>query len=169
MPLPLLAVQTKPNHQSLSTHLSAPAPNRTGEKLRAAPHQRAPTKMHRQLSLSASASASSPRQQQQQDGAGNAAAQAMAATGDEWASHSKADRARPAREERAIHLIPLLTFLCFLLLFLCSRDPSASGTFPPLPRRAPARVICICSSDERFAISLSVPFKICRASLAATE
>ena len=161
-PLPLLAVQTKPNHQSLSTHLSAPAPNRTGEKLRAAPHQRAPTKMHRQLSLSAS----SPRQQQQQDGAGDAA-QAMAVTGDESASHSKADRARPAREERAIHLIPLLTFLCFLLLFLCSRDPSASGTFPPLPRRAPARVIC--SSDERFAISLSVPFKICRASLAATE
>jgi len=125
--------------------------------------------MHRQLSLSAS----SPRQQQQQqqqqqDGAGDAA-QAMAVTGDESASHSKADRARPAREERAIHLIPLLTFLCFLLLFLCSRDPSASGTFPPLPRRAPARVICICSSDERFAISLSVPFKICRASLAATE
>ncbi|RLM80629.1 uncharacterized protein C2845_PM12G24050 [Panicum miliaceum] len=78
--------------------------------------------MHRQLSLSASP----PRQQQQQEDGGGDAAQAMAVTGDESASHSKADRARPAREERAIHLIPLLTFLCFLLLFLCSRDPSAS-------------------------------------------
>ncbi|TKW41035.1 hypothetical protein SEVIR_1G287400v4 [Setaria viridis] len=90
--------------------------------------------MHRQLSLSAS-----PRQQQgqQDDGSGSGigigigiggdAAQAMAVGEDESASHSKADRARSAmREERAIHLIPLLTFVCFLLLFLCSHDPSAS-------------------------------------------
>ncbi|CAN6233867.1 unnamed protein product [Urochloa humidicola] len=80
--------------------------------------------MHRQHSLSAS-----PKQQQDDGiGIGGDAAQAMMAfTEDESASHSKAaDRARSAREERALHLIPLLTFLCFLLLFLCSHDPSAS-------------------------------------------
>ncbi|WVZ74099.1 hypothetical protein U9M48_022322 [Paspalum notatum var. saurae] len=91
--------------------------------------------MHRQLS----SLASSPRQQQpqhhQQDdgigigigiGIGGDAAQAMAVTEDESASHSKADRARLARDERTIHLIPILTFLCFLLLFLCSHDPTPS-------------------------------------------
>ncbi|CAN6280325.1 unnamed protein product [Urochloa humidicola] len=82
--------------------------------------------MHRQHSLSAS-----PKQQQEDGsgsgGGGDAAHPMMAFTEDESASHSKAaDRARSAREERAIHLIPLLTFLCFLLLFLCSHDPSAS-------------------------------------------
>jgi hypothetical protein len=100
--------------------------------------------MHRQLSLSAS-----PRQQQQDDGGsgsvfgfGGDAAQAMAVGEDESASHSKADRARSAmREERAIHLIPLLTFLCFLLLFLFSHDPSSSGTFPA-PPSLHSRVIC---------------------------
>ncbi|XP_066395205.1 uncharacterized protein [Miscanthus floridulus] len=81
--------------------------------------------MHRQLSLSAS-----PKQQQQPpDGTGDAA-QAMAVAEDESSashSHSKASRgwSATARDERAIHLIPLLTFLCFLLLFLCSHDPSA--------------------------------------------
>ncbi|TVT99968.1 hypothetical protein EJB05_19604 [Eragrostis curvula] len=40
---------------------------------------------------------------------------------------SRVDRARSARLERAIHLIPLLTFICFLLLYLCSHDPSTSG------------------------------------------
>uniref|UniRef100_A0A1D1ZLF2 Testis-and ovary-specific PAZ domain-containing protein 1 n=1 Tax=Anthurium amnicola TaxID=1678845 RepID=A0A1D1ZLF2_9ARAE len=28
--------------------------------------------------------------------------------------------------ERSIHLIPVLTFLCFLVLYLCSHDPSAT-------------------------------------------
>ncbi|KAJ1280415.1 hypothetical protein BS78_04G230800 [Paspalum vaginatum] len=86
--------------------------------------------MHRPLS----SLASSPKQHQhqhqhqQQDnvfGIGGDAAQAMAVTEDESAAHSKADRARLARE-RTIHLIPLLTFLCFLLLFLCSHDPTPS-------------------------------------------
>uniref|UniRef100_A0A0D9W8V5 Uncharacterized protein n=1 Tax=Leersia perrieri TaxID=77586 RepID=A0A0D9W8V5_9ORYZ len=32
----------------------------------------------------------------------------------------------PSAKERSVHLIPLLTVLCFLLLFLFSHDPSAS-------------------------------------------
>ncbi|KAL6651308.1 hypothetical protein ACP70R_010233 [Stipagrostis hirtigluma subsp. patula] len=31
-----------------------------------------------------------------------------------------------AAKERFVHLIPLLTVLCFLLLFLCSHEPSPS-------------------------------------------
>jgi hypothetical protein len=87
--------------------------------------------MHRQLSLS-----TSPKQQQPPDGSGDAA-QTMAVAEDESsASHSKGSRgwSATARDERAIHLIPLLTFLCFLLLFLCSHDPSAAGTHVPLLR-----------------------------------
>jgi hypothetical protein len=89
--------------------------------------------MHRQLSLSAS-----PKQQQPPDGSGDAA-QTMAVAEDESSashSHSKPSRgwSATARDERAIHLIPLLTFLCFLLLFLCSHDPSAAGTHVPLLR-----------------------------------
>jgi hypothetical protein len=37
--------------------------------------------------------------------------------------------------ERSIHLIPVLTVLCFVLLFLCSHAPSPSGTlYIQLPR-----------------------------------
>ncbi|CAN6274836.1 unnamed protein product [Urochloa humidicola] len=125
---PLLAVQTKPNKAPAPIPFAAfkrACPQPHSQKLRATSHYRAPPKMHRQHSLSAS-----PKQQQGDGigiGIGGDAAQAMAFTEDESASHSKAaDRARSAREERAIHLIPLLTFLCFLLLFLCSHDPSAS-------------------------------------------
>ncbi|TVU15924.1 hypothetical protein EJB05_39482 [Eragrostis curvula] len=42
---------------------------------------------------------------------------------------AKPEKAPPARsfgKERSVHLIPLLTILCFLLLFLCSHDPSPS-------------------------------------------
>jgi hypothetical protein len=44
---------------------------------------------------------------------------------------AKPEKVPPARSfgrERSVHLIPLLTILCFLLLFLCSHDPSPSGT-----------------------------------------
>jgi hypothetical protein len=71
-----------------------------------------------------------PKQQQQDDGSD--AFEQMALTEESSASSSKADKARMLREERSIHLIPLLTFLCFLLLFLCSHDPSAAGKFDPL-------------------------------------
>uniref|UniRef100_A0A0A9ET89 Uncharacterized protein n=1 Tax=Arundo donax TaxID=35708 RepID=A0A0A9ET89_ARUDO len=74
--------------------------------------------MHRQLCLS-------PGPKQQEAGSGSDAAQQMAVP-EESAPNSKADRARSTREERPIHLIPLLTFFCFLLLFLCSHDPSPS-------------------------------------------
>ncbi|CAD6223197.1 unnamed protein product [Miscanthus lutarioriparius] len=83
--------------------------------------------MHRQLSLSAS-----PKQhhhQQPPDGSGGDAAQAMAVAEDESsASHSHSKASSGGEDERAIHLIPLLTFLCFLLLFLCSHDPSAAAS-----------------------------------------
>ncbi|PWZ15661.1 hypothetical protein Zm00014a_018423 [Zea mays] len=83
--------------------------------------------MHRQLSLSASPKQQQPPPDGTSTGGGDAAAKAMAAAEDESsASHSssKASRGWSARDERAIHLVPLLTFLCFLLLFLCSHDPS---------------------------------------------
>ncbi|TVU28093.1 hypothetical protein EJB05_19602 [Eragrostis curvula] len=69
-----------------------------------------------------------PKQQQQQqhDGSGGDAFLQMAVPEEASASSSKADKARLVREERSLHLIPLLTFLCFLLLFLCSHDPSAA-------------------------------------------
>uniref|UniRef100_A0A0A9FPH0 Uncharacterized protein n=1 Tax=Arundo donax TaxID=35708 RepID=A0A0A9FPH0_ARUDO len=42
------------------------------------------------------------------------------------AKPEKAPAPRSSEKERSVHLIPLLTLLCFLLLFLCSHDPSAS-------------------------------------------
>ncbi|KAL6838898.1 hypothetical protein ACP4OV_031334 [Aristida adscensionis] len=43
---------------------------------------------------------------------------------------AKPEKAPPPRSaaarERFVHLIPLLTALCFLLLFLCSHEPSPS-------------------------------------------
>jgi hypothetical protein len=39
---------------------------------------------------------------------------------------------------RSIHLVPVLTLLCFLVLFLLSHDPSAALTgMSPAPRRPP--------------------------------
>ena len=127
-----LCLQFKPDQTPItfSPHLlSAPAPTALSKASGHLALARA-SKMHRQLSLSAS-----PKQQQQPpDGTGDAA-QAMALAEDESsASHSHSKASRGARDERAIHLIPLLTFLCFLLLFLCSHDPSAAGTYVPLLR-----------------------------------
>jgi hypothetical protein len=34
----------------------------------------------------------------------------------------------PQRPEKFVHVIPVLTFLCFLILYLCSHTPSQSGT-----------------------------------------
>jgi hypothetical protein len=82
--------------------------------------------MQRQQGLSSPV----PKQQQQDDGSSSDAFQQMVLTEEESGSSSKADKDRKLREERSIHLIPLLTFLSFLLLFLCSRDPSAAGKFP---------------------------------------
>ncbi|KAK3141636.1 hypothetical protein QOZ80_4BG0336460 [Eleusine coracana subsp. coracana] len=42
---------------------------------------------------------------------------------------AKPEKAPPAKSfgnERSVHLIPLLIVLCFLLLFLCSHNPSHS-------------------------------------------
>jgi hypothetical protein len=75
---------------------------------------------------------SSPVPKLQQDGCSDAFEQMALTEEESSASSSKADKARLLREERSIHLIPLLTFLCFLLLFLCSHDPSAAGKFHPL-------------------------------------
>lgn len=44
------------------------------------------------------------------------------------AKPEKAPAARPSAKERSVHLIPLLTALCFVILFLFSHDPSASGS-----------------------------------------
>ncbi|KAF0892242.1 hypothetical protein E2562_014827 [Oryza meyeriana var. granulata] len=42
------------------------------------------------------------------------------------AKPEKAPAVRSSAKERSVHLIPLLTVLCFVLLFLFSHDPSAS-------------------------------------------
>uniref|UniRef100_A0A0E0K3X1 Uncharacterized protein n=1 Tax=Oryza punctata TaxID=4537 RepID=A0A0E0K3X1_ORYPU len=78
--------------------------------------------MHRQLSLSPG-----PKQQQHDDGgisigSGSEAAEVMAVPEESAAAKGRTS----VREERTIHLIPLLTFLCFLLLFLFSHDPSSA-------------------------------------------
>jgi hypothetical protein len=44
------------------------------------------------------------------------------------AKPEKAPAPRLSGKERSVHLIPLIVVLCFLLLFLCSHDPSPSGT-----------------------------------------
>lgn len=44
------------------------------------------------------------------------------------AKPEKAPALRSSGKERSVHLIPLIVVLCFLLLFLCSHDPSPSGT-----------------------------------------
>jgi hypothetical protein len=83
--------------------------------------------MHRQLNLSPL-----PKQQQHDDGAdGSDATEAIPLWVAEEPAEGKAEKAAGGRAERSIHLIPLLTFLCFLLLFLCSHIPSASGKRPP--------------------------------------
>ncbi|KAL5211851.1 hypothetical protein ABZP36_022698 [Zizania latifolia] len=80
--------------------------------------------MHRQLSLSPG-----PKQQQCDDGgsgSGGDVAEVMAVPNESTAVKTGGRSAREIREERSIHLIPLLTFFCFLLLFLFSHDPSSS-------------------------------------------
>ncbi|XP_066345042.1 uncharacterized protein [Miscanthus floridulus] len=42
------------------------------------------------------------------------------------AKPEKAPALRSSGKERSVHLIPLIVVLCFLLLFLCSHDPSPS-------------------------------------------
>ncbi|XP_051212791.1 uncharacterized protein [Lolium perenne] len=37
---------------------------------------------------------------------------------------AKPEKAPPSSSERYIHLIPVLTLLCFVVLFLCSHAPS---------------------------------------------
>jgi hypothetical protein len=82
--------------------------------------------MHRQLNLSPL-----PKQQQHDDGAdGSDATEAIPLWVAEEPAEGKAEKAAGGRAERSIHLIPLLTFLCFLLLFLCSHIPSAAGKRP---------------------------------------
>ncbi|CAO2036327.1 unnamed protein product [Urochloa humidicola] len=42
------------------------------------------------------------------------------------AKPEKAPAPRSSGQERSVHLIPLIIVLCFVLLFLCSHDPSPS-------------------------------------------
>jgi len=61
-----------------------------------------------------------------------------AGAADEKAAKAVA-RGAPAAPDRTIHLVPVLTLLCFLVLFLLSHDPSAAaltGTSPSFRRRA---------------------------------
>jgi hypothetical protein len=44
------------------------------------------------------------------------------------AKPEKAPAPRSSGMDRSVHFIPLVIVLCFILLFLCSHDPSPSGT-----------------------------------------
>jgi hypothetical protein len=117
--------------------------------------------MQRQLNLSPA-----PKQQQQQHDGGGAgdgsdATEAIPLWVPEASAEGKTEKAAGGRAERSIHLIPLLTFLCFLLLFLCSHIPSASGK---LPHHASARTdldadVDFPSDHDCFPLT----FQICRA------
>jgi hypothetical protein len=154
---PLLAIQTKPNTRSLFPSFLVIYSTGPGSIHSGQPHLKvfghpAP-KMQRQHGLS------SPVPKLQQDGCSDAFEQMALTEEESSASSSKADKARLLREERSIHLIPLLTFLCFLLLFLCSHDPSAAGKFHPL---ACIRLF-LDQSIYTSCIFLFFPPKICRA------
>ncbi|TKV94732.1 hypothetical protein SEVIR_9G315000v4 [Setaria viridis] len=56
----------------------------------------------------------------------SAAAEEEAGPADEKAAKAAVARA-PAAPDRSIHLVPVLTLLCFLVLFLLSHDPSAAA------------------------------------------
>uniref|UniRef100_A0A0E0MB53 Uncharacterized protein n=1 Tax=Oryza punctata TaxID=4537 RepID=A0A0E0MB53_ORYPU len=45
----------------------------------------------------------------------------------ETAGEEKAGKAGRAAPDRSIHIIPVLTLLCFLILFLLSHDPASSS------------------------------------------
>ncbi|KAF7085376.1 hypothetical protein CFC21_088809 [Triticum aestivum] len=108
-----LARSSTPHRQPCPA--SDPRPNA------AAPPTATLPKMQRQLNLSPA-----PKQQQHDDGDGGDAVEAVPLWVPEQSAEAKADKAPGGRPERSIHLIPLLTFLCFLLLFLCSHAPSSS-------------------------------------------
>ncbi|CAN6236107.1 unnamed protein product [Urochloa humidicola] len=69
--------------------------------------------MQRQLSVSAM-----PKLLPEEAGGGN--------EDDVEAKPEKAPAPRSSGKERSVHLIPLIIVLCFILLFLCSHDPSPS-------------------------------------------
>ncbi|KAL5225393.1 hypothetical protein ABZP36_012032 [Zizania latifolia] len=61
----------------------------------------------------------------------------------------KAGKAARAAPDRSIHLIPVLTLCCLLVLFLLSHDPVASlanGNLPLSPRSAP-QILCDARSN----------------------
>ncbi|RLM74781.1 hypothetical protein C2845_PM15G20400 [Panicum miliaceum] len=69
--------------------------------------------MQRQLSISAM-----PKLLPEEAGGGD--------DDDVEAKPEKAPAPRSSGKERSVHFIPLVIVLCFLLLFLCSHDPSPS-------------------------------------------
>uniref|UniRef100_A0ACD5ZKK2 Uncharacterized protein n=2 Tax=Avena sativa TaxID=4498 RepID=A0ACD5ZKK2_AVESA len=121
--------QTRPNLASFlpafksPPTVNCPAKASSVAKRESAPshHLARPSEMQRQLNLSPL-----PKQQHDDGGDGSDATEAIPLWVPGEAAEEKADKAAGGRAERSIHLIPLLTFLCFLLLFLCSHIPSAS-------------------------------------------
>ncbi|KAL6641514.1 hypothetical protein ACP70R_019695 [Stipagrostis hirtigluma subsp. patula] len=61
-----------------------------------------------------------------------AAQEAEEAEADEKAAKAAAVAVRAPAPDKSIHLIPVLTLLCFLVLFLLSRDPSPALTDSPV-------------------------------------
>lgn len=62
---------------------------------------------------------------------------------DEKAAKAVVRAAAPPAPDKSIHLVPVLTLLCFLVLFLLSHDPSATANahtgMSILPHHTPTR------------------------------
>ncbi|XP_044971557.1 uncharacterized protein LOC123436306 [Hordeum vulgare subsp. vulgare] len=58
---------------------------------------------------------------------------APAAAADEADEKATGKAARAAAPDKSIHLVPLLTLLCFLVLFLFSHDPASSPAIADSP------------------------------------
>ncbi|PUZ39941.1 hypothetical protein GQ55_9G384000 [Panicum hallii var. hallii] len=75
----------------------------------------------------------------------SAAGEEEAGAADEKAAKAAARAA--AAPVRSIHLVPVLTLLCFLVLFLLSHDPSAAAALTDSPVLAAAATVTARSLD----------------------
>ncbi|XP_030466419.1 uncharacterized protein LOC115685475 [Syzygium oleosum] len=71
-----------------------------------------------------------------------------AASSSSSSSSSSASALSPRKPEKLIHLIPLLTLFCFLVLYLCSHSPSQTDLAQFSGFKRPAKQIVATDIDE---------------------
>ncbi|KAI6707557.1 hypothetical protein NL676_010519 [Syzygium grande] len=72
----------------------------------------------------------------------------LAAAAASSSSSSSASALSPRKPEKLIHLIPLLTLFCFLVLYLCSHSPSQTDLAQVSGFKRPAKQIVATDIDE---------------------